>query len=240
MSFTDDITLAALAARTTSGTGTAVDTTFYRLARLILYVSACSNGSALKVTVQASKDGVIWAALWMSPEINSATSIEFTVPDLPMNGKIRVLWTQSGPATFEVSGELVQSYASSKELYRHAIPASGLTGVELVDIVEELVTQSEVADGYLAGKYTMPLIAWGGDLTSRICHMAEYSLITTRGMNPDGDTYTIIKDKYDAAIKWLSDVAAGKIKSPAIVDSAEPATTAGGAAVTVTSTLRGW
>jgi phage gp36-like protein len=80
--------------------------------------------------------------------------------------------------------------------------------------------------------------AWGNDLSAAVCKIAAYELLAIRGFNPDGDDEQVRK-RYEDAMKWLADIAAGRISPVGLVDSTPDEPDEGGAEV-VTLPARGW
>jgi phage gp36-like protein len=103
---------------------------------------------------------------------------------------------------------------------------------------EQLAATTELASGILAARFDLPITSWGGDLTQAVCKIAAYEILSVRGFNPDGDDKNV-RDRYDDAMKWLADVAAGRITPIGLVDSTPDTEDLGGAEV-VTVASRGW
>lgn len=132
------------------------------------------------------------------------------------------------------------SYGTPADLQRHAIPASSLASVSSQEQQVALDAQSAIADGYLSGRYLLPLTAWGLDLTFYVCQLTEFAICTTRGIAAETESYEILRDKRDAAVKWLEGVRDGNINPAGIVDSATPPTADDFGAGLYTETARGW
>jgi len=69
-----------------------------------------------------------------------------------------------------------------------------------------LIDASAEIDSYLAGRYKLPLDPVPRNLMRLCCNMARYHLTGTNRLETEH-----IKDRYDAAIRYLEFVAAGKI-----------------------------
>ena len=69
-----------------------------------------------------------------------------------------------------------------------------------------LVAASITADSYMRARFSLPLLAWGDDLRSRVCWIAGYNIITQRGMNPSAGADETFRMRYEDAIRWLEGV----------------------------------
>ena len=134
----------------------------------------------------------------------------------------------------------MSSYGTPADLQRHAIPAASLASVSTLDQQAAIDAQSAIVDGYLSGRYVLPLTTWGLDLTFYVCQLAEFAICTTRGIAAETESYEIIRDKRDTAIKWLEGVRDGNINPAGIVDSATPPTADDFGAGVATDAPRGW
>lgn len=134
----------------------------------------------------------------------------------------------------------MSSYATPAQLHKYAMPAAALASVSEPDQQAALDAQSAIADGYLSGRYVLPLLSHGEDLTINVCLLGEFAITTTRGIAHEAESYEIIRDKRDAAIRWLENVRDGKINPVGIVDSASPATEDDFGAGVFTDKAREW
>lgn len=99
-----------------------------------------------------------------------------------------------------------------------------------------LDASSDLADGYLGVRYTLPLTVYGKDLVRCECWLAAKELLIGKGFSPESARDKQILDRAAEALQWLKDVAA-KVISPAITDSSTSAVTF----PRITSrTARGW
>jgi phage gp36-like protein len=130
------------------------------------------------------------------------------------------------------------AYATTDDLARAARQGNALTGVSEDDKSAALDEASAVADSYLAARYTLPLTAWGGELTRHVINIALYQLVSDKNFNPQ-NTASTPRQRYEDAIRWLERVAAGTVTPVDVVDSGGATSTSGGLRV-VSSTQRGW
>lgn len=129
-----------------------------------------------------------------------------------------------------------QQYATRTNLYS-TIAQAALTHPSTGPAVQDakLLEASELADGYLRQQFELPLVRWGSDLVRKVCDVAAYYLVCSRGFNPEVDGHFLAN--YELAVKWMEQVAKATI-SPDVVDGstgAEPGRQADAAAPLVYS-----
>lgn len=88
------------------------------------------------------------------------------------------------------------------------------------DIVEALAAASDLMDGYLAGTYTLPLLAWGKDLRAVCCVLARWTLLVRRGLDPGQDAERYDPEKL-GTMEWLRSVQGGNLK-PKLTETPPP------------------
>lgn len=105
---TVDLPLAASAARTATGTGSAVEPGDRGVARLFLNVTAASGTSpTLNVTIQTSNDGSTWRS---AGTFTQATAVSSQRATFNIDRYVRATWTIAGTTpsfTFSITGEAV-------------------------------------------------------------------------------------------------------------------------------------
>lgn len=80
-----------------------------------------------------------------------------------------------------------------------------------VGVIDEAVVNRAITDagaeidGYLAGRYELPLVGVPAVLTLYACDMARYRLFE------DG-AYEQVVERYNSALRYLRDVAAGRVQ----------------------------
>lgn len=133
------------------------------------------------------------------------------------------------------------AYATAADLTRLALPARALTGIAAPDQDAALEAASSLADGYLAARYTLPLLAWGDDLKRAVSLIAAYDLMTRRGYNPEGGDEQL-RLRYEDGMRWLEQVGKGTISPVGLEESPPSATPAPGDSgpVIAERLLRGW
>lgn len=241
------VTLQASASQNAHGNGAAVDLgTRDRLLRQALLVTAQAGGSSPSLTVrlEASADGVAgWKTFgtFTAATVVTSEKLSFVSPER----YVRVAWTIGGSSspsfTFAVSGTKGISFANLDQFDALGLPAASMSGLSGTKKVEGLAAATELASGILSVRYTLPIVAWGNDLSQAVCKLGAYDLLSVRGFNPDGDDQNV-RMRYDDALKWLMAVANSKANAMGLVDSSTTPTTPedGGGVEIVTHSPRGW
>lgn len=134
-----------------------------------------------------------------------------------------------------------QSYATRDEFYRMGLRASAVAGISTTDLDAAILDASSEADGYLSSRYALPLTSWDSSLRKAVSAIAAWNILSAMiGFSPEDETAQILRDRYTDALKWLADVAAGRI-DPAIEGAAAAASPEVTRSIVVTSApLRGW
>lgn len=129
-------------------------------------------------------------------------------------------------------------YAERSDLTRFGLPSGALTNVSTTTQDAALDAASTLADGYLRGRFELPLTAWGDDLKRAVCAVAAWDLMVTRGFAPDAGNDEVLRQRYEDAIAWLKSVALGHV-IPVNVTDATPEEDDGGT-FSVSNPRRGW
>lgn len=94
-------------------------------------------------------------------------------------------------------------------------PAAAFNGTTTAQQDQACIDATGKVDEYLAGRYQMPLLAWGAELRRTTAYVAIYQLMTTRGASPmSGADAAIFARYYDAvgnpnvsgSLGWLDKV----------------------------------
>ena len=103
----------------------------------------------------------------------------------------------------------MSQYAQVADLFRHGFPATArgrLTDAELEAAIE---SASGTADSYLRGRYSLPLLAWGDELTKFVCWIATFELMSgPRGFAAGSGGDSNIESRNEQATTWLRGVQA--------------------------------
>jgi phage gp36-like protein len=131
------------------------------------------------------------------------------------------------------------AYATRTDLTSLGLPSAALTNVSTTAQDAALLSASARADSYLKARFTLPLTAWGQDLTEAVCHIAAWTILSARGFNPDQGADTAIRTRYEDAIRWLERIADDRA-TPTVTDSSTSVGGGGTAPRVYSSTARGW
>lgn len=105
-----------------------------------------------------------------------------------------------------------------------AVASEALSGV--ADAVVDMHCETSSADvlSAIAKRYgwatasalegTTTAAAWVA--ISKAADLAGFTLLSWRGVNSSDSTYQIVKDRHDAARKWLADLIAGDVELPGL------------------------
>ena len=92
------------------------------------------------------------------------------------------------------------SYATIEDLRRYGLPETATVGVPDATLEAELEAASSTADAYLRGRFNLPLLSWGTDITMRVAHIAAYNIMRNRGFAPEAGSDVTIKEAYYEAV----------------------------------------
>jgi phage gp36-like protein len=237
-----DIQLHASAAETASGSGSAIDIGTRRsCVKLTLTVSALSGaGASLQAIVETAVSATgPWLSVGSFPALTVARTSGCVFADC--RRWVRIRWVMAGASPsiqFECSGAAHVIYSSLGDITAHGLPKEATSSVPAEERAKHALAATGEAEGYLAGGYTMPLVAWDDELRRQVAQIAVYAIMCRRGFQPQGIDELIVKNR-DDAISWLKMVAKGIIKQPGIVDST-PTVSGSQARVTSRCSSRGW
>ena len=130
------------------------------------------------------------------------------------------------------------SYATTADRDRLGIKPAALTSLASATVQAALDAASAVADGYLANACTLPLTAWGDDLRLCVIQIADWNLLCNRGFDPQRGGDEALRLRHEDAMRWLRDVANGRVTLSGAVDQT-PAEMEGGTYL-VSNPRRGW
>lgn len=131
----------------------------------------------------------------------------------------------------------MSQYATRAQLAER-MSAKELVGISTAQQDDALISASALADGYLSARFTLPITVYSTELTSKICDLAAYDLLSAKPVNPEGGPWDR-RRRYEDAISWLTKVSENKITPVGITDSSVPERK-GGKIRLVTSEPRGW
>lgn len=101
----------------------------------------------------------------------------------------------------------MSQYAEIADLFVHGMPATARGRLSDDELNGAIISASGTADSKIRGRYPLPLIAWGVELTKYVCWIAAYELLSgPRGYNPAAGADINLVDRYSRAIEWLDQV----------------------------------
>jgi len=122
------------------------------------------------------------------------------------------------------------SYATTSDLASSVNPKL-LTGVS-TDVQQACLDRAGAElDAYLENQFELPLLAWGADITGRVCDAAVWYIIQWRGFAPEGSD-TVFRQRYEDFLAWARRVSSGQLPvrvtdSTANLDAGGPMLTTG-------------
>jgi phage gp36-like protein len=134
----------------------------------------------------------------------------------------------------------VSAYCSLEDLTNLGICFDAIRTVGIDQQEAIIQATSDEMDGYFGSRYKLPLTAWGMDVRMMCARMSIYTLMVTRGFNPDNPGDGQLLEMHDMAERWLKRVSDGSL-ALTVTDSSNqgPGFIAGGVKVG-SSTGRGY
>jgi phage gp36-like protein len=105
----------------------------------------------------------------------------------------------------------VASYCTIEELSRLGIRQEALRNIPIDEQQGAIDAVSDEIDGYLAARFTLPLISWKQDLRKKCAQMAVCDLLSVRGVNSSRPNDEQLFLDRQAAVKWLTKIADGDL-----------------------------
>jgi phage gp36-like protein len=103
-----------------------------------------------------------------------------------------------------------QLFATLDDLAKHGVAAQALASIADATKVEHLRAASGIAAGYLANRFTLPLVSWGTELTQKVCDIAAWTLLKHRGFDTNKGGDVAVRMGHDDAIAWLKAFGQGR------------------------------
>lgn len=130
-----------------------------------------------------------------------------------------------------VSGELLAAVAASANLDAYTAAEAARAAVAMITLTRALQDADDAINSYLSGRYTLPLAPVPAVLERVACEMARYYLY-------DDQVTDVIKDRHNANLKWLAEVAKGTVSLGA--DAASGVQPASSAAAEIETSAPVW
>jgi phage gp36-like protein len=97
-------------------------------------------------------------------------------------------------------------YAVIADITLHGLPATALGVLTNSQQQAALDAAGDEMDDYFRARYLLPFTSFGISLTQKCVWIAQYNLMAVRGYAPNAKMDQQIQERYDKAIKWLTDV----------------------------------
>ena len=117
-------------------------------------------------------------------------------------------------------------YCDREQLAQYGLPPKALSRFTLEEIDRGLEAASGLMDSYLRARYTLPIQRWGLELTHVCAGIASYTLMTSKGFDPNLSADEQLRLRYEDAMAWLRQVRKGEV-DPGLTDSRSPESTPG-------------
>lgn len=111
---------------------------------------------------------------------------------------------------YATRADLEVAYGADEVAQRESALPAGAVDRALADA-------DALIDGYVAGRYAVPLSPMPANLPRLACAIARYHLLGDAAGEP-------ARDAYAHAIAWLKDVQSGRVVLPGVAAAAAPAT----------------
>jgi phage gp36-like protein len=232
------IELAASAERTAAGSGVAQDlglvaeTVPRSAARLDVAVTAFDGLERLRLVIEHA---AAEAGPWLELDALDVTQTgDYEISVAGTKRWLRVRWEFVGEdtpsVTFSVAGTAHQVYLGPRDLGRSGIRREVIDErITLTAQADACISVSDEADGYLGGRYVLPLTKWSEDLRAHLARMAVKYGLDTCGRQVE-EPEDQIETGFERSIAWLKRLQDGKLEPPGMVDST-PDVFEGGAVV---------
>ena len=119
----------------------------------------------------------------------------------------------------------MSQYCSPSDLTTTGINALAFQDVPVPDQTDGCQKASDLADSYMRGRYALPLVAWGADITYRTAQIAVFLILSGRGYNPSAGADSTIRQNYEDAIAWFEGVQRQAVHpdvTPAVAQPGDP------------------
>lgn len=211
------VTLHASAAEAGSGQAAASDLGELRNACELVLEVLSGTGSLVVTLETAPSSSGPWRSQGAFPAFTAPGRAELA---FAATGRfVRAAWTiVTGPWQFDLRGLGHVIYVTPQDLAGSSLTTKALENVSQDVKARACIAASDEADGYLASRYTLPLLQWPSDFRRKVGHVAGYEVLKQKGFQPQGSDEVVLLER-DNAVKWLVRVSSGSVSPPGIVDS---------------------
>ncbi len=134
-------------------------------------------------------------------------------------------------------------YCQPADVALYALNPLALANVASATQLAACVAASEKADSYMRGRFTLPLLAVGTDVTMHTAFLAAKILLSGRGYNPSTGADDRIEKQWDDAVRWFEGIQRQSVHPDVTPSGSSPG--GSGSATTdlpqvITQPQRGW
>ncbi len=98
-------------------------------------------------------------------------------------------------------------YCSPTDVGTYAMNAIALSVIPTLQQTAACAAASEKLDSYFRGRYPLPLLNWGTDVTMHAAYIAAFLMYSgSRGATPMKGSDEMVRQNYEDAIKWAEGV----------------------------------
>lgn len=114
-------------------------------------------------------------------------------------------------------------YCTVEDVGRFGIKAEALESFSAEDeIAPAAEAASRTIDTYLRDRFTLPLTAWGSEITQAAAIIAAFNLVSTEGFKPNENPEdSIVLIRYEKTLAWLKMVGQG-LATPDVTGTPTP------------------
>ncbi len=132
------------------------------------------------------------------------------------------------------------AYATLTDLYQYGLPQNSFGSISTSQQQAALDSRNAWADGYLRGRYQLPLLGWDIDLRMHVAQITAWDLLNLRGYAARAGADVEVETRAMKAIEWFEGVERGRVH-PNVTPSAAPTPgTAYAQPQAITKQMRGW
>ena len=98
-------------------------------------------------------------------------------------------------------------YCLPSDVSSYALNAIAMSAIPLPQQTAACIAASEKMDSYFRGRYPLPLLTWGTDVTMHTSYIAAFLMYSgSRGATPMKGADEMVRINYEDAIRWAEGV----------------------------------
>ena len=133
---------------------------------------------------------------------------------------------------------MASQYCFPSDVGKYALNPVALSTIPPTAQTAACIAASELFDSFFRGRYPLPLLTWGTDVTMMASYVAAKLMLEQRGTRPMAGADDTTETNYDRAIAWAQGVQRQTVH-PDVTFAAQPQTYAL-PMVSSPNRLRGW